>query len=84
MSLHDSQNTSQQRIKSKFGGSINDMKNVTHQKAVNIDLNGSNPDSDKKSLCLRSIKINMKKSKINLELSTKLDNERYSHNTLNM
>ena len=36
---------------------------------VNLDLNSS--DSERKSLCLRSIKINMKKSKINLELSAK-------------
>ena len=37
--------------------------------SANIDLTGS--ESERKSLCLRSIKINMKDSKINVELKAK-------------
>lgn len=52
------------------------------ERGVNIDLNAS--DSERKSLCLKSIQINMKKSKINLELSSKPsnnNNERASYTT---
>lgn len=49
---------------------VSSKKNI--ERGVNIDLNPS--DSERKSLCLKSIKINMKKSKINLELSSKPKN----------